>query len=109
MSYDEDWPDNTMENRIAEVRRTIHPVCIDDLKRMADHLFPVATDPWCIRFNEFIGAHERAKFYLARTPERAEVIYCADTGDGVWFLPGLGMGILQPKALQAIKEIVDAL
>lgn len=109
MSYDEDWPDHTMEDRIAEVRRTIHPVSIGDLKRMADRLFPIATDPWCVRFNEFLKDHGDAKFYQARTPERAEIIYCADSGSGVWFLPGMGMGILQPKALKAIKEIVDAL
>lgn len=109
MSYDEDWPDNTMENRIAEVRRTIHPVSLDDLKRMGDRLFPIVTDPWCVRFNEFLNEHKGATFYQACTPERAEIIYCAETGSGVWFLPGMGMGILQSKALQAMKQIVEAL
>jgi hypothetical protein len=37
------------------------------------------------------------------------VIYCRETGNGLWFLPGSGMGIIQPKGLQLLAEIVDAL
>ncbi len=31
MSYDDDWPDNTMENRRVVVRKTIRPARLDAL------------------------------------------------------------------------------
>jgi hypothetical protein len=108
MSYD-DWPDDTMENRCAVVRETIRPATLEELKQLGEKRFPIATDPWCERFNAFLSGHANGKFYLAKTPEGAEIVYCRDAGQGVWFLPGKGMGIIQPKGLQVLAEIVDAL
>jgi hypothetical protein len=109
MSYDDDWPDNTMENRRLMVRKTIRPVTLDELKQLGEKRFPVVTDPWCVRFNDFLANNASAKFYRAEIPEGAEIIYCRETEQGVWFLPGTGMGIIQPKGLAMLKEIVDAL
>jgi len=41
-----------------------------------------------------------AKSYQSNTPEKAEIIYCRDGGKGT--------GILQPRGLQMLREIVDA-
>jgi hypothetical protein len=109
MSYDDDWPDNTMENRRLLVRKTIRPVTIAELKQLAEKRFPVATDPWCARFNAFLVDNTSAKFYQAEVPGGAEVIYCRDAEQAVWFLPGKGMGVVQPNGLAMLKEIVDAL
>jgi hypothetical protein len=109
MSYDEDWPDNTMENRRVVVRKTIRPATLDELKQLGAKRFPIVTDPWCERFNAFLTEHRDGKFYLAETPEGAEIAYCRDANQGVWFLPGKGMGVIQPKGLQMLAEIVDAL
>jgi hypothetical protein len=108
MSYD-DWPDDTMEVRRAMVRKTIRPVSYDELVELGEKRFPVATDPWFTRFNEFLQAHKASKFYQAEAPGGAEVIYCREAEKGVWFLPGSGMGIIQSKGLKALAEIVDAL
>lgn len=108
MSYD-DWPDNTMENRRQMVRKTIRPVTLEELKQLGEKRFPLATDPWCVRFNEFLTHNKSAKFYRAEAPGGAEIIYCRDAEKAVWFLPGSGMGIVQPKGLEMLKEIVDAL
>lgn len=109
MSYDDDWPDNTMENRRLAVRKTIRPATIEELRELGAKRFPLATDPWCERFGEFLKQHESAKYFRAETPEGAEIVYCKDTGQGVWFLPGKGMGIIQPKGLQMLAEIVAGL
>lgn len=109
MSYDDDWPDNTMENRRLMIRKTIRPISLEELKQLGEKRFPVVTDPWCVRYNEFLANNTTAKFYHSEIPEGAEVIYCRDTGQGVWFLPGRGMGIVQAKGLEMLKEIVDAL
>lgn len=108
MSYD-DWPDNTMENRRKVVRETIHPATLEELKQLGEKHFPVVTDPWCERYNEFLKTHPTAKFYRAKIPEGAEIVYCRETEQGIWILPGKGMGIIQPKGLKMLAEIVDAL
>lgn len=109
MSYDEDWQDNTMENRRVAVRKTIRPATLEELKELGLRHFPLATDPWCERYNEFLKQHPSARFHRAETPEGAEIVYCRETDQGVWFLPGKGMGILQLKGLQMLSEIVDQL
>jgi hypothetical protein len=110
MSYDDDdWPDQTMENRRVSILKTIRPAALEELKQLGEARFPVATDPWCIRYHEFLQKNASAKFYRAETSEGAEIIYCRDTGHGLWFLPGKGMGIIQPRGLQLLAEIVNAL
>jgi hypothetical protein len=109
MSYDDDWPDMTWENRRAMVRKTIHPITIPELKKLGEARFPIVTDPWCIRYFEFLKSHPDGRFYRADVPEHAEIIYCRDSNKGVWFLPEKGMGILQRKGLEIMAEAVDAL
>ena len=107
MSYD-DWPDNTMEDRRAMVRKTIRPATASELKQLGEKLFPVVSDPWAERFNAFLTEHAQDRFYLADVPG-ARIVYCRDAGRGIWFMPGTGMGIIQTKGLQALAEIVDKL
>jgi hypothetical protein len=109
MSYDEDWPDQTWENRRLMIEKTIRPATLAELKQLGERQFPIVTDPWCTRYNEFLTNNSEARFYRAEIPEHAEIIYCADTGKGVWFLPGKGMGIIQSKGQEILKAVVDAL
>jgi hypothetical protein len=109
MNYDDAWPDENLEIRRQKVRQTIRPVTYTDLKLLGEKRFVIVTDPWFEKFNQFLDEHKNAKFYMAESPESAEIIYCRDTGNGIWFLPGKGMGIIQPKGLQMLAEIVDQL
>lgn len=109
MSYDEDWPDNTMENRREMICKTIRPATLDELKQLGVKRFPIVTDPWCERYHAFLAQHKDGKFYLAETPEGAEIAYCRDANQGIWFLPGSGMGIIQPKGLRLLADVVDSL
>ena len=109
MSYDDDWPDQTWENRRLMIKKTIRPITLAELKQLGEQRFPIVTDPWCIRYNEFLASHADEKFYLATIPEKAEIIYCSEAGKGMWFLPGKGMGIIQSKGLQILAEVVAAL
>lgn len=109
MSYDDDWPDNAAEIRRAMIRETIRPATVEELVEFGENRFPVATDPWCERYNEFLKQHPSAKFYRAEIPNGVEIVYCRDTDQGLWFLPGIGMGVIQPKGLVVLAEMVDAL
>jgi hypothetical protein len=108
MSYD-DWPDDTMETRRAAIRKTIRPATWQEIAELGEKRFPIVTDPWCVRFQEFLQTHKNATFHRAEAPGGADVVYCREADAGVWFLPGSGMGIIQPKGLKALAEIVDAL
>ena len=109
MSYDEEWPDQTMENRRKVVRETIRPATWEELHKLGEQCFPIASDPWCEKYNQFLKEHKHSKFYLAKSPEGAEIAYCHETGNAIWFLPGKGMGVVQPKGLQMLAEIVNSL
>lgn len=108
MSYD-DWPDDTMETRRAAIRKTIRSATWQEIAELGEKRFPVVSDPWCMRFQEFLNTHKNASFHRAEAPGGVEVVYCREADAGVWFLPGSGMGIIQPNGLKALAEIVDAL
>lgn len=108
MSYDDDWPDQTRENRKYKIQKTIRNATLDELKQLGETLFPVVTDPWYVRYTEFLTEHPHAEFFKADTPEGAIIVYCREPSKGVWFIPGKGMGKLQPQGLKTMAEIVDA-
>lgn len=108
MNYDDDWSD-PMETRREMVRKTIRPTTADELKELCTQLFPVVTDPWAEKFNAFLNEHAHDSFYLADAPGGARIAYCKEAGKGIWFIPGSGIGIIQPKGLLALAEIVGEL
>lgn len=105
MSYDDDWPDQTLAARREALRNSIRPATVDELKKLGEKRFPIVTDPWCVRYFEFLGSHPDGRYFIAESAEHAEVIYCSDSKRGVWFLPGQGMGIVQAKGLAVLAEI----
>ena len=107
MSYDDDWSD-PLETRREMIRKTIRPTTIGELRALGAKLFPVVTDPWAEKFGAFLNEHANDRFYEAEAPG-AHVVYCRDEGKGIWYIPGSGLGIIQPKGLQALAEIVDNL
>ena len=109
MSYDDDWPDQLWENRRAMVLKTIRPATLDELKKLGAELFPIVTDPWCMRYNEFLDTHRDARYYRAQIPGHAEIVYCRDSNRGIWFQAGKSMGIIQSKGLGIMAEIVNTL
>lgn len=109
MSYDDDWPDMTWENRRLKLKKTIRPITIAELKTLGEARFPIVTDPWCIRYFEFLNSHPEGSFYRGEIPGDVEVIYCREAEKAVWFLPGKGMGIVQARGREILREVVDAL
>jgi hypothetical protein len=109
MSYDNEWLNQTLEARAKSVRETIRPVSIDELKRLGAERFPSATDPWAESYKTFLEEHAKDRFYLAKTREDAEIVYCREANKAIWFLPGKGMGIVQPRGLRILAEAVASL
>ena len=109
MSYDDDWPDPTWDNRREMVRKTIRPVTYGALKKLGEHLFPIVSDPWCIRYNEFLDAHPDSRYFHARISGDTEIVYCRDQNRGIWFMPGKGLGKIQSKGLGILTELTAKL
>lgn len=105
MNYDDDWPEQTHEDRRAMVRKTIHPVTVAELKTLGEKRFLVVSDPWCERYNQFLADHPDAKYFMATSLEGAEIIYCRDSARGLWFLPEKGMGVIMPNGVEILAEI----
>jgi hypothetical protein len=97
------------EARRKGVEETIDPIGVEQLKVLGESLFPSIDHPWRERFFQFINENAGATFYHATTNDRIHVLYCPAKDAGMWFLPGTGMGPLQPKGLKVLKEIVAGL
>jgi hypothetical protein len=95
-----------MEKRRKSVAETIQPITIEELKEIGEGLFPILDHPWRQTFFEFLEQNASARFHHGTTHDRVEIIYCQDQDKGIWFMPGGGVGPLQERGLQILKEIV---
>ena len=107
MSYDDDWPDESMNERREAIRRTIRRVDLETIRALGAERFGNAVDPWAERFEKFLNSHPRGRFYQAEVPGGFEIAYCHDTGDALWFLPGSGMGVVQEKGRTFLRNLVN--
>ena len=101
--------DELTEARREAIEDSIHTVDAHELKSLGEGLFPYVDHPWREKFFAFVDANANATFYHATTHDRVHIIYCPVGEKGMWFMPGSGMGPLQPKGLKVLKEIVGKL
>lgn len=99
--------DELNEARHQSVAETIHPISLEELKSLADALFPQVDHPWREKLLGFLAANAGATFHHAITHDRIHVIYCDAKNKGMWFMPGVAVGLLQEKGLKAMNEIVS--
>jgi hypothetical protein len=99
--------DDITEARRVAIADTIHPVTTEDLKTLGEGLFPIHDHPWREKYYQFITENADAAFFHATTDDRIHIIYCQTKNQGLWFSPGSGMGPLQARGLQILKETVE--
>ncbi|MDB6175621.1 MAG: hypothetical protein JWL59_4932 [Chthoniobacteraceae bacterium] len=95
--------------RRKSIAESIHTISVEELKALGEGLFPLVNHPWREKFFNFLSENSGAAFYHAVTDDSVHVIYCPAREKGIWFLPGSGMGPMQPKGLRILKEIVEGL
>jgi len=93
--------------RRQAVEASIKPMGADELAALQHTLFPDPTHPWAEVFQRFVEEHRGSLFYHAVTHDQVQVVYCRELERGIWFVPGVGIGIIQPLALNILREIVD--
>jgi hypothetical protein len=100
--------DDLTEARRQAIKETIKPISVEDLKTLGEGLFPYHDHPWREKFFTFVSENSAAGFHHAQTDDRVHIIYCHAKNQGMWFTPGSGMGPLQAKGLQILKETVES-
>lgn len=110
--YDHEWTDEVRMHRLEAIRKSLHKVTLEELRKLGAERFPVATDPWCEQYDQFLKEHPRSHYYMARfyqedAEQYVELVYCHETKTGMWFLPGKGMGVLQQETLLALGKLVE--
>ena len=93
--------------RRKAIAESIRTISVEELKALGEQLFPLMDNPWREKFLGFITENAGATFYHATTHDRVQIIYCHAKGKGMWFVPGTGMGPMQPKGLGILKQIVE--
>jgi hypothetical protein len=95
------------EARRKAIAKSIQTISVEQAKELGEGLFTNATHPWRETFFRFIADNPDASFYHAVTDDRVHVIYCREKEKGIWFIPGSGIGIIQPKALEILRKVAD--
>jgi hypothetical protein len=98
--------DEITEARRKAIAESIQPISVEELKTLGEGLFPNLENPWREKFFTFVTENAGATFHHATTHDRVHILYCQDKDRGLWFVPGSGMGPLQPKGLAILKAIV---
>jgi hypothetical protein len=105
--------ENLNMEEITELRRkalaaSLRTISTEELKGLGERLFPLANDPWREKFFEFLTENPTATYHHGTTHDEVQVIYCNAKEKGIWFKPGVGLGLLQPISLGRLKQIVEA-
>jgi hypothetical protein len=93
--------------RRKAIAESIRTISAEELKALGEKLFPDMDHPWREKFFAFITENSGATFHHATTHDHVQIIYCHAKDKGMWFLPGSGMGPMQPKGLGMLKQIVE--
>ena len=93
--------------RRKAIAESIRTITTEELKALGEKLFHGVDHPWREKFFAFITENSGATFHHATTHDHVQIIYCHAKDKGMWFLPGSGMGPMQPKGLGMLKQIVE--
>jgi len=93
--------------RRKAIAESIRTISAEELKALGEKLFPGVDHPWREKFFAFINENPGATFHHATAHDGVQIIYCHTEDKGMWFLPGTGMGPMQPKGRAILKKIVE--
>lgn len=94
------------EARRKAIEKSIKTITVEELKSLGQELFPQIDNPWRDAYFRFLEENAGSTFHHATTSDRIQIVYCLAKEKGMWFLPGSGMGPLQARGLQMMKEVV---
>ena len=90
------------------VAKSIRIISIEELKKLGEEIFDSPDRPWRQTFLSLIAEHPGATFYHASAGEGVIFLYARDEDNGLWYLPGSGLGPLSVAGRQLMKEAIAA-
>jgi hypothetical protein len=108
MPFDKIDIDSITEERRKSVAKSIRAASIEELKKLGDEVFHDLDDPGREVFFRFVAEHSHATIYHAIASDGVNMLYCRDEDKGIWFVSGVGKGILSPTGRQIMKEAIQA-
>ena len=108
MPFDKIDIESIREQRRKSVAKSIRTASGEELRKLGDEVFHDLDDPWREEFFKFIEEHSDATIYHTMASDGVHMLYCSDKDKGIWFLPGVGKGILLPTGRQMMKEAVGS-
>ena len=100
--------EHVTEERRKSMAKTIRPISLEELKKLGEGLFKFADDPWREAFFRFLAENPGSTFHHGVASDGVNVVYCRDKDKGIWFLPGRGMGPLQPRGRKLVSDLIAA-
>ena len=97
--------DSVFEARQESIKRTLEPVSVEKLRELGEKLFPFIDHPWRDPFFKFLDENSGSNFVHGKADDGVEVVYCPAKERGIWFVPKRGLGPLQKRGLDFMKEV----
>ena len=107
MPFDTINLDEITEARRKSIAVSIRTISLEELKTLGERLFPFVDHPWREKFFTFLSENTGATFHHAITHDGVQILYCNAKEKGIWFMPGIGNGPMQPKGCAILKKIVE--
>ena len=100
--------ENLDKERRKAVANSIRTISVEELKAIGNEIFRYAEDPWREAFFQFIAENPGATFHQASAGEGVIFVYSRDGDEGLWYLPGSGLGPLSEAGRRVMKEATAA-
>ena len=100
MNYDE-----ILFQRREALAKSIRLVDIEEASALGEQLFPHLDDPWRQQFFSFLKENPIASYYHATALDDVQVLFTRPANQGIWFIPGKGVGILQERGIRVLAEL----
>jgi hypothetical protein len=107
MPFEDINMDEITDARRKSVAASIRTITPEELKTLGEKIFPMVDHPWRDKFFSFIHENASETFHHATASDGVQFVYCRGKNIGMWFVPGTGMGPVQPQGLAMLKKIVE--
>ena len=107
MPFDTFDMEEITEGRRKAIAASIRTIGVEELKALGEQLFPGVDHPWREKYFGFLTENAGVTFHHATAHDGVQVVYCPEKDKGIWFMPGSGMGPMQPKGRGILKQIVE--
>lgn len=94
--------------RRKAIAKSIRIISVEELKKLGEEIFDDPGRPWRQAFLQLIAENPGATFYYASAGEGVIFLYDRDQDNGLWYLPGSGLGPLSEGGRQLMKDAIAA-